>query len=64
MPRIKWIEKFSVHQAFIAKLDNLALQIHQGTFVLDSEIIKVMENWLVDHILNEDQKFKSITTKS
>jgi hemerythrin len=60
----KIAEHQKCHQAFILKLDDLALQIHQGTFVLDSEIIKVIENWLVDHILNEDQKIKSITTKS
>ncbi len=46
-----------MHKNFIKKLDQLVLQIHQGTIVLNSEIIKLIENWFVDHILKEDQKF-------
>jgi len=45
------------HKDFVKKLDKIALQMHQGILVLNSEIIKVVENWFVDHILIEDQKY-------
>ena len=45
------------HRDFVRKLDRFALQIHEGVFILNSEIIKVIENWLVYHILSEDQKY-------
>ena len=46
-----------IHENFVQKLDSLALQLRQGIYVLNSEIIKLIENWLVDHILNEDRKY-------
>lgn len=48
-----------IHNDFIRQLDRIALELHQNGFILNSEIMKVMENWLVDHILNEDQKLKA-----
>ena len=45
-----------IHNDFVKKLDSLAIQMHQGTHLLNSEIIKIIENWLVNHILKEDQK--------
>ncbi len=45
-----------IHDAFVKKIDDLVHQMRRGKYVLNSEIIKVVENWLVTHILNEDQK--------
>ncbi|MBC8438337.1 MAG: hemerythrin family protein [Deltaproteobacteria bacterium] len=45
------------HKDFVQKMDHIALQMHQGDNVLNSEILKVIENWILDHILKEDQKF-------
>ena len=49
-------EHKNIHQAFAVKLERLFLQMQKGTYVLNSEIIKVSENWFIDHILTEDQK--------
>lgn len=51
-------EHRNLHNEFIQKIDKIVLDINLGRFILTSEIIKMIENWLVDHILNEDQKFK------
>ena len=48
----------NIHEAFMKRLDQFRLDIHRGKHVLNSEIIKTIENWLKDHILNEDQKFR------
>lgn len=45
-----------MHDNFSKKLDQLSLQFHREEHVLTSEIIKSIENWLVDHILKEDTK--------
>ncbi|MBU0972461.1 MAG: bacteriohemerythrin [Proteobacteria bacterium] len=49
-----------LHLDFLKKIEALRLDIHNGIHVLNSEIIKTIENWLVHHILNEDQKIKTI----
>lgn len=53
------IEKHKeIHRNFVRKLDEIALQIHQEGNVLNSQLVKTIKNWLVDHILEEDQKYK------
>ena len=52
-------EHRKIHEDFVQKLDRVALQNRQEGPVLNSEIIKLAENWFVDHILKEDQKFKT-----
>lgn len=47
-----------LHRSFMEQIDKVRLDIRQGKHVLNSEIIKMIENWLVYHILNEDQKLK------
>lgn len=46
-----------IHQDFSARLNRMRQQMDEGFQILNSEIIKVVENWLVDHILNEDKTF-------
>jgi hemerythrin-like metal-binding protein len=50
-------EHKKIHKFFVQKLDGIAVQIKQGTLILNSEIIKIIENWLVEHILTEDKKY-------
>ena len=52
------------HDFFVLKLDRLSLQINQGIFILNSEVIKIIENWFIDHILKEDMEFKSVKPNS
>lgn len=44
-----------LHNYFRDRLDAIQLSLHHGDRVLNSEIIKLLENWLVDHILNIDK---------
>ncbi len=46
------------HQDFMGKIEKIIWDISAGTHVLNSEIIKTIENWLMHHILKEDQKIK------
>ena len=45
-----------IHQTFCIKLEQSLNQMDNGVYILSTEIIKTTENWLVDHILNEDRK--------
>jgi hemerythrin len=47
-----------IHQEFVDKVDRWCLDIHQGKIPLNTEIIKLIENWLIEHILSEDQKIR------
>jgi len=60
MEKIKYqgIEKHKeIHKNLVQKLNDLDKQIQQGTYILNTEIMKIIENWIVDHIINEDQKY-------
>jgi len=46
-----------IHRTLVQKLSDLDKQIQQGTHVLNTEIMKIIETWIVDHIINEDQKY-------
>lgn len=52
------------HRHLLEKIDSLRLSIHKGEGALNSEIIKVVENWLLGHILKEDLKLKPYMVKS
>ncbi len=47
-----------LHRAFTLKIEGMIQDLQQGNHVLNSEIIKGIENWLTHHILNEDQKIR------
>jgi len=49
-----------LHNVFRNRIEKIILDIHKGNHVLNSEIIKTVENWLVNHILTEDQKIKTL----
>ncbi len=64
----KWMEEISyhdidhhrsLHKDLFAMIDRITLEIHEGRQILNSEIIKMIENWLVEHILVEDKKITS-----
>lgn len=46
----------TIHRDFAKELGHMQHKLHSGEWVLNSEIIKTIENWLVGHIMNEDQK--------
>ncbi|MBU1193401.1 MAG: bacteriohemerythrin [Proteobacteria bacterium] len=46
-----------IHKDFSQKLNRIAAQMDRGEYMLNSEVIKLIENWLVQHILHEDRKY-------
>ena len=46
----------SLHLSFTRRLDEISDQVERGTIFLNSEIIKVIQSWLVNHIMTEDKK--------
>ncbi|MEH0019305.1 MAG: bacteriohemerythrin [Desulfobacter sp.] len=55
-PRLELHKK--MHQAFSREIDGMIHDLESGKHVLNSEVIKRIENWLRHHILKEDQKLK------
>ncbi|HCY86765.1 MAG TPA: hypothetical protein DHV36_16670 [Desulfobacteraceae bacterium] len=47
-----------MHRAFSNEIDGMMKDLEAGTHVLNSEVIKRIENWLRHHILKEDMKFR------
>lgn len=48
----------NLHKAFALEIEGVIQDLRKGNHVLNSEIIKRIENWLTHHILNEDQMIK------
>ncbi|MFH1156070.1 MAG: bacteriohemerythrin [Pseudomonadota bacterium] len=53
----------ALHKNFIRRLDQVALEIHRGEIILNSEVIKLIQNWLINHIMVEDMKIKVFAGK-
>ncbi|MFH1155562.1 MAG: bacteriohemerythrin [Pseudomonadota bacterium] len=53
----------ALHKNFIRRLDQVALEIHRGEFILNSEVIKLIQNWLINHIMVEDMKINVFAGK-
>ncbi len=47
-----------MHCAFSREIEGMIKDLESGNHVLNSEVIKRIENWLRHHILNEDQRFR------
>jgi len=53
------LQHISTHRAFDLVLEKMNSDFKKGISQLNSEIMKIIENWLVHHILVEDQKYKA-----
>ncbi len=47
-----------MHRSFSRDIEGMIQELESGNHVLNSEVIKRIENWLRNHILKEDQKFR------
>jgi hemerythrin-like metal-binding protein len=45
------------HKAFVEQLDELSVDYRAGRVLLGTRMIKVMQEWLRDHISEEDRKY-------
>jgi hemerythrin len=48
-----------LHTDFDDQLFTYNRNIRDGKLVLSSEVISIVKNWLLDHILNEDQQYRA-----
>ena len=46
-----------MHFAFKQQITQLKHDISSGKMILRSQVMSVIKNWLIDHILKEDQKY-------
>ncbi len=46
-----------IHFGFKQQITQLKRDIYSGELVLRSQVMSVIKNWLVDHILKEDQEY-------
>lgn len=46
-----------IHFSFKQQITQLKREISSGELVLRSQVMSVIKNWLVDHILKEDQEY-------
>lgn len=44
------------HELFLRRVQKIRNEYDKGNPMLNSELMKVMENWLMNHILKEDKK--------
>ncbi len=51
------IEHHRIHKDFDNLIYTFYRDAQEGKFVLDTKIMKILKNWLLEHILKEDQKY-------
>jgi hemerythrin-like metal-binding protein len=51
------VEHMRKHKDFDTQIYECNRDIREGKIVLNTEIIKLIKDWLLDHILNEDKKY-------
>jgi hemerythrin-like metal-binding protein len=49
-----------VHTDFDDQLYQYHRMVRNGELVLNSELITIIKNWLLNHILKEDMKYKAV----
>ena len=53
----------NIHTEFYVQIKNYHVDSKSGKVVLNTEIMKQLVNWLKHHILNEDKKYSTFTTR-
>jgi hemerythrin len=48
---------YRIHKDFDSQIYSYSRDLREGKVVLNSQILKLIENWLLDHILIEDKKY-------
>lgn len=50
-----------IHADFKNQVIKLKREVLSGEIVLRTQVMSIIKNWLVDHILNEDKKYSQFT---
>ena len=51
------VEHKRLHKDFDTRIYELNKDVREGRAVLNTQLIKIMRNWIVDHILNADKQY-------
>jgi len=51
------VEHKRLHKDFDTQIYELNRDVREGRTVLGTKIIKIMKNWIIDHILNADKQY-------
>jgi hemerythrin len=51
------VEHRRIHKDFDNQIYKYNRELLEGKIILRSEIMKVLKNWLLEHIMHEDQKY-------
>jgi len=46
-----------IHRNFETRIDDYIVSIHEGRLLLNTTLINIVKNWLVEHIMGEDKKY-------
>lgn len=57
------VEHRRLHKDFDAQLYEYHRDIDEGRTVLSSKVVKILKNWLLEHIAVEDQKYKQFLAR-
>lgn len=53
-----------LHTDFDDQLYNYGRQLRNGQLILNSELMAILKNWLLNHIMQEDQKYCAFASQS
>ncbi len=56
------VEHRRLHTDFEDELYKYNRSIRSGELILNTEVISIVKNWLLHHILHEDQKYRTFLT--
>ena len=51
------VEHKRLHKDFDTRIYDLNREVREGRTVLNTELVSIMRNWIVDHILHADRKY-------
>ncbi len=51
------VEHLRMHKEFDNLMYKISRDITDGQIILPSEIMKIIKNWFLEHIVTEDKKF-------
>ncbi len=58
------VKHWRLHKDFVSLVEERVAEIRSGRAVLNTRVLKMLENWLVEHIMTEDKKIAAFLSKN